>query len=423
MSLSSVPTLFVLIIPFIFVPNVFNPYELPKFILFVGGVEVLAAVFVLKCLVKKTFTLPRPDALTVSVLLFGAVNLISDILGLDPKISLLGSNVRYQGFITLFAGILLFLLMRYFSNPKSLSVFKKGIWITSFLISVFALWQIVQLKMLQSLIPTYNGRIVGTMGNPNFLAGYLVMLLPFVLWPSQEIKKSSLVRIIRLANVFTINLTIFFTDSRAAYLALVLLFLIYVLRLLPKLNIPRIAVWLSIILVFLGLFSFINMFMYKDTVLKDSIPTIKERGCPESWPQEYPWKIITDIHNNAPIFKREALCDNRLLIWIIGLESLSKQPLLGYGQDNFELAIPSGKMHLTDSAHNIFLEIAVSSGLIGLLLYIAAIFIAIKKASFPIKMSLLTFLIVAQFNPLSIAQISLFWFLLGITPIKTDWRR
>lgn len=112
---------------------------------------------------------------------------------------------------------------------------------------------------------------------------------------------------------------------------------------------------------------------------------------------------------------RKSIWDNRSLIWSEGLKAISKRPILGYGQENFELVFPKERHMKVDNAHNIFLETAVSSGIIGLLLFITIIMVAFKKANFTIKMSLLAFLIVSQLNPLSIVEIALFWFLLGMS--------
>jgi O-antigen ligase len=105
------------------------------------------------------------------------------------------------------------------------------------------------------------------------------------------------------------------------------------------------------------------------------------------------------------------------LIATVGLQALAKSPILGFGQENFEIAIESWKMHTVDNAHNIFLETAVASGIVGLLIFLAIIFVAFRNANFTIRMALLAFLIVAQFNPLSITEIMLFWFLLAISKV------
>lgn len=350
------------------------------------------------------------------VLGFGIINLVADLFGINPTNSIWGSNFRHQGFMTLMSGIIIFLLLRSSSlSKKMLPIFRKTAIISTFLVALFALWQVIQINIFHNhAISTYNGRIVGTLGNPNFLAGYLVMLLPFVLWYRQKINK-----LLQLIIILLIILTTFYTDSRAAYLAIVFLFLVYSLRLISKLNISKIVIGLSMILIFFGLFQFADLFVYKNTIFKDPVPVIKERGCPESWPTKYPWKIITDIHKNIVLSSgREAPCDNRLLIWTVGLEALNKQPVLGYGQDNFELAIPTGKMHLTDNAHNIFLETAMSSGIIGLFFYVLILIYFLRKAAFDIRMSLIAFIIIGQFNPLSIAHISLFWILLAFSQKK-----
>ncbi len=402
----------ILVLPLIFIPNIFNPYEFPKFIFFVTAVYLSVVFLVAHWFLRQSSRgiFPKIDFGIFLVLCFGIVNLISDLFGINPTISIWGNTFRRQGFITLICGVVIFFLLR---SPllfsKMLSIFRKTAVISALLLALFTLWQVIQINIFHNNdIPTYNGRIVGTLGNPNFLGGYLAMLLPFVLWYRQKIN-----RLLQIIIISITLLTIFYTDSRAAYAAVLFLFLVYAIRFLLKLRLSRIAVVFFLVLFLLGLFKSIDLLIYKNIAFNDPPPIIKEGGCPESWATKYPLKIITDIHNAIPSFKREAPCDSRFLIWTIGLEALSKQPFLGYGQDNFELAISKAKMHRVDNAHNIFLETAVSSGIVGLLFYLLILFHALRKANFDIKMSLLAFIIVGQFNPLSIAQLALFWILMG----------
>lgn len=407
MSLSMAIQFLIFILPLIYLPNVFNPYESPKFAFFVTVVFILFLLN-LKAILRK-MTTSKMDALTKLVLLYGFIVYLADLLGLDPRTSFLGSQFRHQGFITLLAGICLFLVVRY-NNYNSYKIYKDYIrWILlgGFLVSLFALWQGIAFHIFHDLsIPTYQGRIVGTLGNPNSLAGYLAMVLPFVLFNKNKI--------IKLVLSLMVVVVVIFADSRSAFLAVGFIFIVYGARLLLKLNISKIARGFVIFSVLIGIVQFTNYYIHKGIVNKQ-ISAIAERGCPESWPIEYPLKIISDIYNSK-IFhaSREAPCDNRLLIGVVGLETLSKRPILGFGQENFEIAIPTGKMHSVDNAHNIFLETAMSSGIVGLLIFLGIIIVAFRKANFTIKMSLLAFLIIAQFNPLSITEISLFWFLLGL---------
>lgn len=396
----------ILILPLIFIPAIYNPYEFPKFIFFVTVVAILFLLN-LKIIVKK-MTTSKMDTLTKLVLLYGLIVYLADLLGLDPRTSFLGSIFRHQGFVTLLAGIGLFFLVRYnvYNGYKIYKSYIIAILTGGFLVSIFALWQGIAFHIFHDLsIPTYQGRIVGTIGNPNSLAGYLAMILPFVLFNKNKIVKIVLSLVILIAVIFT--------DSRSGFLAVGFIFIVYGARILFKLKISKILKGFVIVLILIGVVQFINYYIHKNTVSKQT-PVITERGCPESWPIEYPLKIISDIYKSKILSTgREAPCDNRLLMWIVGLETLVKRPILGFGQENFEIAIPTGKMHKTDNAHNIFLETAISSGILGLIAFVGIIILALKKANFTIRMALLAFLIVASLNPLSIVEISLFWFLLG----------
>lgn len=396
-----------LFLPLLHMPNIFNPYEFPKFVFFVGGVFLLLLLN-LRRLWSPSTTF-KIDTLTKLVLLYGFVVYLADVLGLDPKTSFLGSQFRHQGFITLASGILLFLITRHSLNGRNdYNGVIRGIILGAFFVCLLSIWQGIPFYLFHDLrIPTYQGRIVGTMGNPNSLAGYLAIVLPFALFNKNKI--------IKLILSFLIVVVVIFTDSRSAFLAVGFVFLIYGARFLVKSNISRVAKAIIFILVFIVLIKFVDYTFHKN-IVGSQVPKIVERGCPESWIQVYTWTILRDIYNSKIFnFAREAPCDNRLLVWTMGLETLNKSPILGFGQENFEIAVDPGKMHSVDNAHNIFLETAISSGLLGLLAFLSVIFVALKRANLVIGLSLLAFLIVASFNPLSIAEIALFWFLLGIS--------
>lgn len=410
MRLSIAIQLLIFILPFIVMPQVFNPYEYPKFIFFVVGVEILALYFVWTQLKKNKLRIPKIGIDVILVVGFGIVTLISDVLGVDPKISLLGSNIRHQGFLTLLSGIILFLLVRFSFDTKSYTFFKKAVLICALLLSFISIWQVLQINVFNNYsIPTYNNRIVGTMGNPNFLGGYLAMLLPFVLFNVQRKLKSILISAVVS---FFILASIFFTDSRSAFIAVAFVLLGYLIHLFRKTIVLKITIFIVLIFIAVGLIQSINNFTQKKEFDARIGLSDQEIMCHAAWPKIYPLKFVTDIQANN---ERSSFCDSRLLVWLMGIEAVIKRPIIGYGQDNFELAIPSGKMHVTDNAHNIFLETAISSGMIGLMLFVGIIILALKKASLTVRLSLIAFLIIAQFNPLSIAQISLFWFLLAIS--------
>lgn len=364
---------FICFLPLIFFPPVFNSYEFPKFIVFVAGVELLMIILLLKTSMRKNKAIPlRFDRLTMFVLAFGVVSLIADIFGVDPKVSLVGSQWRYQGFITLATCINLFFLIGLVKNNIQ---FKKllypTLFVSTFALCLFALYQGISSYLFHDpRIPLYQGRIVGTMGNPNFLGGYVAMMLPFVLfWKKQNFFIGKVVLTILMFA------TILLSDSRSGLIAA-------------------------------GFVTIYALFHYNNTYYRSVFITLLFVGL---------IVVIGTFWQTSSLFTRDSPWDNRSIIWGEGIAAVSKRPMLGYGQENFELVFPGERNTKVDNAHNIFLETAVSSGIVGLILFLGILVLAFRQASPTIRLSLLAFLIVAEFNPLSIAQIALFWVLLGMT--------
>lgn len=361
-----------LFLPLVYFPFVFNSYELPKFILFIFIVSFLFVTFI----TGNNFSHFRFDFLTILVLSFGLLVYIANIFGLDPATSFLGSKFRHQGFITLLSGILLFLLVHWSlgRTKKTLDFYKKALLLSIIPISFIALYHAVAFYIFHNYqIPIYQGRIVGTFGNPNFLGGYLAVLLPFVFFISWN--KKNFWQIILIGMILVV---ILLTRSRSAMLGVGFVLFVY---------------WFSVII--------------NSKTWRKFVPII------------IGIVLLSFLYNgyqkNLLIVYKYSKWDNQVVIWKEGIGAVLKRPMLGYGQENFELAISSKKMLRVDNAHNIFLETAVSSGILGLLLFLAIIIAAIWQASFVLKISIITFLITAQFNPLSIAQIALFWFFLGLS--------
>ena len=128
--------------------------------------------------------------------------------------------------------------------------------------------------------------------------------------------------------------------------------------------------------------------------------------------------LATFLLGKSSIY-RYSQWDNRFIIWNAGINSVIQKPILGVGQENFELIFPKNMHFRVDNAHNLFLETAVSSGLIGLFLYLLIICNSLKLAEFKIKLAIIAFLITGFFNPLNIVSIILFWILVGFSIKKS----
>ncbi len=345
---------------FLFIPSLYNPYEFPKFLFYIIGACGLICIAFFCRYASSLYNL-----FSLLVIVYICVVLLANFLGVDPTTSFWGSPFRHQGYVLLLANVGLFFAISLQSvkdKEEAYIFFQKGVLVSSFLLCVFALWQaFFAFVYHDASIPLYQGRIVGTFGNPNSFGGYLAMLLPFLF----SIRGNH--SIYRICLIVLVMGVILLTGSRAALVASVFVFGVY-------------GIFRSKIFVALAFFTLLFL--------------------------------------GGLLFVRQSPWDNRFIIWQGAWEAFVQRPILGYGQENFSLAFTKVKFYPLDNAHNIFLETAIASGIIGLILFCLIFIKALTHATLPIKMSLAVFLIVAQFNPLSIPQITLFWLLLGFKDTK-----
>lgn len=359
-SISIYVVCLVLITPFLVVYSSYNPYEYPKFLFYGIGTGAILCVTLFRCFSQKISFRFFHSPFYLLVIAYICVVFLANFLGADFVASFWGSPFRHQGFLLLLVNVGLFFAIS-LQNKKDRElayiVFEKGAVVVAFLLCVFAFWQAFAAFVLHTAsIPLYQGRIVGTFGNPNSFGGYLVMLLPFLFFVKTKHG------IYRICLVILVLGAILLTGSRAALLASVVVF---------------------------GMYGFLRGKFFVALA------------------------FFTLLFLGGLLQSRQSQWDNRFIIWQGGWEAFLERPVLGYGQENFAHAFTKVKFYPLDNAHNIFLEVAVTSGIVGLVLFLSILGKAFFQANLAIKMSLVAFIIVAQFNPLSIAQIAFFWLLLG----------
>lgn len=206
---------------------------------------------------------------------------------------------------------------------------------------------------------------VGTMGNPNFTGGYLAISIAFIDNP---------------LIILIITLAILFTGSRSSLLAAMIIILGKVYFKYKNFKLILISVLLIVIF---GVWV-------------------------------YPQRDISHF-------------DNRGNIWQKGIDGAINKPIIGWGVENFELAFNSAlkfsdfdlKNIRVDKAHNELLEMFVSSGTIGLFLYICIVLLTLRYLWGNTKMFLcfVGYLIICNLNVLSLNEY-LFYYLCVGTAIK-----
>lgn len=299
---------------------------------------------------------------------FWLFNVLATIFSQDVFFSVWGSPYRSGGLISLsfFIG---------FSFLSFLIIQKQDwrkIWnwslIVAFLVSLIAVFQYLQL-FSEALVP-YSVRPVSTLGNPIFVAIYLLLHVFLALnfgIKEKNIKK----KILYFLGLIVFLYVILITETRAAYLGL-LTGLIYFILFHPK-KMTKLKI-LLVIMGILGITSFLFLRINSEAISFDN-PTIQR------------------ILDRVLSISLEA-GSNRISGWTVLLKALKEKPIFGWGPENLLIGFdkyydPSLSRIASgfgggwwDRAHNFALDIAVTAGIPALLIYVlffVFLFLSLQK--------------------------------------------
>ncbi len=372
----------IFILPLVFIPTIYTTFEIPKVTIFRSITIVLLILFMLKTIFCKRLEVPKlmrkskmHKFLIWCGIGFFLFYFLATIFSESPLVSIWGWYPRLQGMYT-FLSYLIFGAVMFLelgdndgSKKKKLQRLIITIFVSSALVSLIAVLQ----KFIPEFLPFWNdaafeGRVYGTMGNPNYLGSFLIMVIPLILILMLE-KRSKGYSLAGLFLALILNFgALYFTYSRAAYLgllvSLVLLFWVYA----KKKHSPGIF-WGTIasILVLIGVVGLINIF--GQNLKSTFFERLKFQG-----------SHIESV-------------ETRLQMWPAVVKQILARPLTGYGPETFALSFSKfapanintdiSKGDYPDRAHNEILDIAAQIGIPGLVCYLAFLIllfvISIKK--------------------------------------------
>lgn len=376
-------------LPLVFWPWGLIKYEIPRVWFIQRWIETM-------CIMGLIFSpvLFRSRRIDKSVLYytvgFMIVAFMSSILGVDPIKSIWGNYYRADGLITFvhLLGFTLFLFLFWQDNWSILLT--KGIVFGSLLTNILTLISAFQLFILRDgrVMHWENGALGATFGNPNFLAGYLVVTLPFLMYLLDKFKKKRN-RMIMVGAIIIQTTTIGFTQSWGGITGVVIFWYGWLMFSKNKYKFLYTGIFLGIIIIFLGLYG-----------------------------SNYQ-KVGFVAQSRERIFRR-------ILLGVI------KRPLLGFGWANIDYAFEKVDWPIkfehdvyVDKAHSMILEVLATTGVVGLIAYILLIgrvaYILIKRLikydDLWIKTLLLSFLLYlfhSQTNVISVGEELIFWLIVGI---------
>jgi len=358
----------VLIIVSLFTPLFVNsgflfPFVFPKTAAFQVLVEIMFFLWLILIMSRSEFR-PRRSRIFWAIAIFLSVVILASLLGNNFGLSFWSAYERMTGIVTLLHYFAFFLILGSVLKTKKdwLLVFDFFI-VVSLLLSLFAFGQKLDIK---SFVLAGQGRVSATFGNPAYFAAWLLFILFFTAF--MFFQKQSKKWKIYYGAAFLFNLLmLYWTETRGAVLGFIVsIFLFFaVLVFWPKdseesefmakfrQRIKKIALIALILFVIFASSVYLlrNTSFIKSSVTLSRLTTISLTGM--------------DVQT-------------RLLAWKMSLKGIVERPILGWGWENFATVFNKyydphiyPTENWFDRAHNIVFDTTTSTGLVGLLSYLA----------------------------------------------------
>ena len=346
-------TYLVLFTPLIINTKFFFPFVAPKTIFFRIIVEIILASYIFLVIINRCWR-PRINALTIAVALYLAIFILASFTGVNLERSFWSTNERMTGILTMLHLFALFIILS--------SVFKeRKEWERALGVSVIVGVILSLYILLGKEISTRGG---GTIGNTSFMAAYLLfdVFFAIILLLSNFLKKSAwggFWQIFAGTSLLIMTPVLLNSTGRGAIAAffggLFLLGLGFLFFSRKKI-LKRLAWAIVLVLIISG----IVLAVFQPSLAKSEITS-----------------TLTEMKS-------------RFIVWENGWKGFLEKPVLGWGPENFIVVFSKyfnpcmflpqcGSEIWFDRVHNIILDTLVTTGLVGLLSYLAIFIIAIYE--------------------------------------------
>ncbi len=327
-------------------------YEAPKVIWFLTGIVGIIFFWIYRVLKeKKNFDIVKSDYFFLGWL---ALLLISSLFGIHPFESIIGGSYRHQGLI-FFIGLWLVGKTIGILSSQQKALLVKNMGFAVLIQSLVVLYQLTFGHL-------YFGKPLGTLGETNAVMAFIAIGMCFI-YVSQS-----------LFYLILPYILVLMSGSRSGLLSLT---------------------------IFSGIFL-------------NKLPSrIKNIG----------WAILMSASILAVLFvsakKGESFFENRPVIWNLAIQEISTRAVLGFGAETGEVVFDNAFVKIKtpladliiDRAHNLFLDVAMWSGVAGLIFFTGWLYLSFRDIKdLNLKFAFASFLIYSMFQPLSIVH----WILLII---------
>ncbi|MDP3741448.1 MAG: O-antigen ligase family protein [bacterium] len=357
----------VLFMPLLFWNVFLFPFITTKILFFRFVVEVAALLYVFLAF-RYPELRPRFNLLTKSIFIYMAVIFVTSLFGVNFYRSFWGTVERGEGLVSILHFVLyFFILTNVLKIRKDWYRYLFAALIATLINAFYGLGQLLQLEFLTN---TTGGRIAGTIGNPSFFAAYLMYGVFIGLYLLYETPKESAKRWFIIAVVTFDFFMVYKTATRGSMIAVIVAFLLYLILKIFLAGRKRTKLYaLAFFLLLLG--AGILAYQNRDSSLVQSNTTLRRLA-----------KISID----------DKTTQSRIDTWRASSKGWQDRLISGYGYENFNIAFnkyfparifkTNNSQIWFDRAHNIFFDVAVTSGILGLgayaFVFLTAIFYTIK---------------------------------------------
>lgn len=347
-----------LFLPLVIFSQYISPFHFGKMVIFRSLVEIMAVFYIPLIIINKDYR-PKWTTLLITFSIFTGLYLFTGIIGVDFYNSFWGSLERMGGIFSFLHFWVYFVILTSIIKSKEdwNKVLKLSVFV-GFLSILFAFGQ--RLKLGNFFVGWQHGeRVIGTIGNPALFAGYLLFIfylaLLFLLRKETKIQEKGFFAAVIILGIPVLLMT----AVRGAILSFLgSIFLLVLFFIFTSKNRKIKTSLLVAVIIFIILVVFI--------LLNRTQPRVKNIG----------WlKRITDISIGTSTIQ------TRLWSWRSAILGWKEKPIFGWGPENFmflhmKYFDPRHFTHLGaetiwDRAHNIFLEMLSTEGVVGVLSYLS----------------------------------------------------
>jgi O-antigen ligase/Flp pilus assembly protein TadD len=425
------------VVPLLLTPWNYELFEYNKMMAVYALTVIIVGAWIIKMIAQREIRISRTP-LDIPILLFLGSQLLSSLFSIDPHVSWFGYYSRFNGgMLSIISYVLLF--YAFISNWTNLTYLTNLIKValgTGTVVAVFGVAE--RLGVDKHLwVQDVQNRVFSTLGQPNWLAAYLVALAPltWALMLQVQSSKFKVQSFIGGAIATLLFIVLLFTRSRSGLFGFAVADAIFWALVL------RSHLWPEKVRPFLAFVILHSAFLLVIFFNGTHVEAIDRWMTLESWKNRFDQQTTNNKQQTTPSQIQGTLLEYggtesgkiRKYVWqaaINAWQSSTKAKLIGTGTETFAFAffryrpvehnLTSEWDFLYNKAHNEYLNYLATTGLLGLgsyLLFIGAFIIWFLKFSiFKFQICLALFagwvsILVTNFFGFSVVVTNLFLFL------------